>query len=252
MKHLHHHLMLATALAAGMIVAAPLAIGQVRAEESATVPTNPGFKPDTGQINPGATKQAPSQSTEIIKIPTPAEVRAAKMMPVSTRPSLGNEPQAGAAQAVSGQQPAAATTGAGSSEIGGTVSTVGSGSSAAAEPPPSGPIGSTGQTEPAKFSKRNDILDRVPIMAMPLPLSDQQRQQIYQAVMADKSQPAADADALAPASELSTNQALNEMHEMPASVSDIAATKGLKYVKAKNKVLLVTPSTRIVVEQITS
>jgi hypothetical protein len=35
-------------------------------------------------------------------------------------------------------------------------------------------------------------------------------------------------------------------------VSDIAATKGLKYVKAKNKVLLVTPSTRIVVEQITS
>ena len=174
------------------------------------------------------------------------------MMPVSTQPSLGNGLQAGAAQAVSGQQPAAATTGAGSSEIGGTVSTVGSGSTAAAEPPPSGPIGSTGQTEPAKFSKRNDILDRVPIMAMPLPLSDQQRQQIYQAVMADKLQPAADADALAPASELSTNQALNEMHEMPASVSDIAATKGLKYVKAKNKVLLVTPSPRIVVEQITS
>ncbi|HEY4981911.1 MAG TPA: hypothetical protein VII24_08215 [Pseudolabrys sp.] len=260
MKHLHHHLMLATALAAGMIVAAPLASGQVRAEESATVTTNPGFKPDTGQINPGVTKQAPSQSTEVIKLPTPEEVRAAKMMPVSTQPSLGNGPQAGgansnavnAAPALPAQQPAAAITGAASSEIGGTVSPVGSGSSAAAEPPPSGPIGSTGQTEPAKFSKRNDILDRVPIMAMPLPLSDQQRQQIYQAVMADKSQPAADADALAPASELSTNQALNEMHELPASVRDIAATKGLKYVKAKGKVLLVTPSTRTVIEQITS
>lgn len=39
MKHLHHHLMLATALAAGLVVAAPLVISQVSAEESATVLT---------------------------------------------------------------------------------------------------------------------------------------------------------------------------------------------------------------------
>ena len=49
------------------------------------------------------------------------------------------------------------------------------GSATSGEPPPSGPIGSVGETIPAKFSKRNDILDRTPIMALPLPLSDQQR-----------------------------------------------------------------------------
>jgi hypothetical protein len=270
MKHLHRHLMLATALAAGMIIAAPLAIAQVRAEESATVPTNPGFKPDTGQINPGVTRQAPSNSADVRKIPTAAEARAAKMMPISTQPSAGAAPASGpqgngakasapdATPAASGQQPAA-TTGAATSEKAGAepAASISAGpgapaiAAAAAEPPPSGPIGSVGETIPAKFSERNDILDRVPIMAWPLSLSDQQRQQIYQAVMADKSQPAADADALAPTSELSTNQALNEMRELPASVSDIAAAKGLKYVKAKDKVLLVTPSTRTVVEQIT-
>ncbi len=47
---------------------------------------------------------------------------------------------------------------------------------ATSEPPPSGPIGSFGQTIPAKFSKRNDILDHVPIMAIPLPLSDRAAQ----------------------------------------------------------------------------
>ena len=55
------------------------------------------------------------------------------------------------------------------------------------EPPPSGPIGSFGQTIPAKFSKRNDTLDHVPTMAIPLPLTLEQRKQIYDAVMAEKS-----------------------------------------------------------------
>ena len=60
MKILHRHLMLTTALALSLAVAAPFA--SHAAEESATVPTNPGFKA-SGQINPGATQQAPSQST---------------------------------------------------------------------------------------------------------------------------------------------------------------------------------------------
>ena len=47
---------------------------------------------------------------------------------------------------------------------------------------------------PAKFSKRNDTLDRVPIMAQPSTLSDQDRQRIYQAAMADKTPAADDAD----------------------------------------------------------
>jgi hypothetical protein len=39
-----------------------------------------------------------------------------------------------------------------------------------------GPIGATSQTMPSKLSERNDILDRMPTMAMPLPLSEQDRQ----------------------------------------------------------------------------
>ncbi len=269
MKYLHRHLMLATALATGLAVAVPLAIGPVHAEESATRPTDPGFNPGTGQINPGVEQQAPSSSNDVRKIPTPAEARAAKMTPISTQPSAGappaGEPQGSAntnapaaAQGVSGQEPLATTGAAATSEKAGAepASSIASvpapAPAATAGVPPSGPIGSVGETIPAKFSERNDILDRVPIMAWPLALSDQERQQIYQAVMADKSLPADGADALAPASELSTSQALTGMHPLPASVSGIAAAKSLDYVKAKNKVLLVEPSTRIVVEQITS
>lgn len=265
MLTLRHQCMLATALAVGLVVAAPLASGQVRAPESATVPTNPGFKPDTGQINPGVEHPAPSMSADDRKIPTPEEARAALMMPVATEPSAGapvSGSQASGAisspseQTASGQPPVA-TTGAATSEKAGTepAESVSSGSSAttaAGLPPPSGPIGATGQTMPAKFSNRNDILDRTPIMAWPQSLSDQERQRIYQAVMADKSQPTAEADTLAPAGELSTEQALNEMHPLPASLGDIKVAKRLKYVKGKDKVLLVEPSTRIVVEQIKS
>jgi hypothetical protein len=103
---------------------------------------------------------------------------------------------------------------------------------------------------PAKFSKRNDVLDRTPMMAWPQPLSDQDRQRIYEAAMADKSTAAAGADALMPASQLSTDQALNGMHPLPESLGNIETVKRLKYVKGKNKVLLVEPSTRIVVEEI--
>ncbi len=115
-----------------------------------------------------------------------------------------------------------------------------------------GPIGATAQTMPSKLSERNDILDRVPIMALPLPLSEPDRQRIYRAVMADESRPAPGAEALTPASELSAAQALNDTHALPESLQDIPLLKGLHYVKAKNKVLLVTPATRTVVDEIAS
>jgi hypothetical protein len=105
---------------------------------------------------------------------------------------------------------------------------------------------------PAKFSQRNDVLDRTPIMAWPLSLSDHDRQQIYQAVMADKTAPAEDAEALAPAGELNVNQALNEMHPLPASVSGIIGVQALAYVKTKTKVFLVRPAVRTVVDEIGS
>jgi hypothetical protein len=225
--------MLTTALAATLAFAA---LSPLHADEGTSAQTDPGFRPGTGQINDGRPQQAPTASHEIINVPTPEETLAAKMTPISTQPSTGEQAQAGPVQPP-------ATTGAASNE-----GAAGAGN----EPPPSGPIGAVGQTIPAKFSKRNDVLDRTPIMAWPLPLDAEQRKQIFDAVMADKSPAVAGADALKPASELSTDQALNGMHALPDSVQGIDAVKKLKYVKAKDKVLLVEPSTRIVVDQLKS
>lgn len=233
MKNLHRHLVLATALAAGLAIV-PLATGPASAEESATVPTDPGFKPDTGQLNPGATEQAYSKSADVRKVPTPAESRAALRAPDDPTSSLGSEPP----------QP--------QDNAAGTGETTGARSSADLKQNRPGPIGATGQTMPAKFSQRNDILDRTPIMAWPQSLSDRDRQQIYQAVMAHKTAAAEDAEALAPAAELNVNQALNEMHPMPASVSGINGVQALDYVKTKDKVFLVAPATRTVVDEIDS
>jgi hypothetical protein len=64
--------------------------GPIGAEESATVPTDLGFNPGTGQINPGGQEQAPAQSSELSNIPTPEESRRALRTLVSKQPSLGN------------------------------------------------------------------------------------------------------------------------------------------------------------------
>jgi hypothetical protein len=199
--------------------------------------TNPGLVPKTGQINSGAAAQSSSQSADVTNIPTPEEARAALMAPISRQPSTGDASTVttgtGGHDAIAGARPSP-------------------GANATVEPPPSGPIGSFGQTIPAKFSKRNDTLDHVPTMAIPLPLSDQQRKQIYDAVMADKAQPIVDAGTLKPASELSPDQALNGMHPLPESVRGIDGVTRLYFVKAKDKVLLIEPATRTVVGQITS
>ena len=207
-------------LALGTALAAVLALTSLntplRAEDNPATLGNPGFDAAT---------------------PTLEQVRAALMAPISKQPSTGDASPA-------------TTSGTGSQEPSGPGAL--NSANASAGPPPSGPIGSFGQTIPAKFSKRNDILDHVPTMALPLPLSDQQRKQIYDAVMAEKSEPVASADALKPSSELSPPQALNGMHPLPESVRGIDGVTRLYYVKAKGKVLLVEPATRTVVEQITS
>jgi len=165
---IRYSLWLGTAFAAGLALSSQ---NLLRAEDNATTPTNPGFVPNTGQINSGTTQQAPSQSAESAKIPTTEEARRALMTPVSKQPSTGDMPSA--------------TTGTGGQQQQAGQNTGG----IANEPPPTGPIGSFGQTIPAKFSKRNDTLDHVPIMAIPLPLTDQQRSQIFDAVMADNTRP---------------------------------------------------------------
>ena len=280
MKTFYRHLMLATALATGLAVALPLTSGSIRAEEGATVPTNPGFRPGTGQINPGVEHPAPSNSTDIRKIPTHAEAIAALMASDDPNPVPGPEaPQASSSggdqktvsPGASGGDPTTATGGqaaiggplapgassggsnnAGNAQGAATRETTGARPASSASQHRLGPIGATGQTMPATLSDRNDTLDRLPIMAWPLRLTDQERQRIYQAVMADKSQPATDADALAPAAELSADQSLNQTHALPDSVQNIGLLKRLTYLKAKNKVLLIEPSTRIVVDEITS
>jgi hypothetical protein len=234
MKSAHPYL--AAVLGAGFVVALAPAVRSVHAESADRLAgtLDRGFNPDTGQINPGVPIPVPSESREVIKIATPQEAREALMMPVSTQPSTGELPAP------------AATAGAAPSDEGSLALALAAG----AGPPPSGPIGSIGQTLPAKFSKRNEVLDRVPIMAWPLSLSDQQRRQIYDAVMADKSSPAAGADGLVPTSALTTEQALYGTHPLPANVQDIAQLKGLVFVKGTKKVLLVTPATRTVVDEI--
>lgn len=226
-----NRLMPAAALAACLVFAASATMS--RAEQSPSKLDDPGFVPNTGQINPGVPQQPPSASDDDIQVPTPQESRAALRMPISKQPSAGDS---------SGAMPALQpmTTGAADPNAGN------------AEPPPFGPIGSFGQTLPAKFSARNDTLDRTPIMAWPLPLSDEQEKQIFQAVMADKSPAAPGADMLKPSSALTAEQALDGMHDLPESVANIGAVKGLKFVKAKDKVLLVRPATRVVVGQIAS
>jgi len=222
-----------------LAVAAVLALSSVsvlvRAEDSATQPTNPGYVPNTGQINPGTAQQPSSQSTDFTNNPTPEEVRAALMAPISRQPSTGD---------------ASTTTG---SAAAGTPQTQDANVNAASsEPPPSGPIGSFGQTIPAKFSKRNDTLDHVPIAATPLALTAEQRKQIYDAVMEEKSQPVAGADKLKPADELSPDQALNGMQPLPESVRSIDGVSRLYYIKSKDKVLLIEPNVRTVVSEITA
>ena len=220
MKTYPYRAMMSAALLAGAAAAWPATrAGAFAGNNVAAV--DPGFVPDTGQINRGFDEKRPS-SSQAQRIPTPAQVRAALAMPHNDQP-------------IAGGNAAQATTGAASPGM---------------QAP--GPIGATGQTMPAKFSQRNDILDRVPITALPLPLNNDDRARIYRAAMADRTPLAEDAGQLAPAGELTINQALHEVHPLPESVRGISGMARLGYIKTKNKVFLVEPDTRIVVDEIES
>jgi hypothetical protein len=192
--------------------------------------TNPGFVSQTGQINPGSASTSWSATPSLPRDQQPSqdEVRAALMAPDPVGvPSLGKE--------------------SAPEQNGGSQTTTGAGPAATAAPP--GPIGATLQTMPAKYSQRNDLLDHVPLMAWPLPLNQQQLQQIYQAVMAQESPPAEGIDKLKPSSALSFEQT-RDMHQLPHELAGIDGLQGLEYVKGKSTVLLIKPSARIVVAQI--
>ena len=226
-----------TSIAAATAFAAALAVSIAAAQAGSTpAPIDPGFNPQTGQINPGDAAHPWSAAAELPqdKQPPQEQARAALMMPDPVGvSSLGEAP----APAQGGNQ---ATTGIAAQPA----------DQAGAPAAPPGPIGATLQTMPAKISQRNDLLDHLPTMSWPLPLNEQQRQQIYQAVMADKTQPAPGADTLKPAVFLSYAQTRN-VRPLPQTLSGIDGLQGLQYIKAKDKVLLVRPPNGIVVDQIT-
>lgn len=225
------------AATAALAAASPIFAPVARAADP-SADTQPGFVPDTGQINPGHAAQPWSAAPPLPQARQPAQedARAALMMPDNGAPSAG-APSAGQNQAAppapNGGQSANGSPSSATGASGGTA----------------GPIGATLQTMPAKFSQRNDLLDHMPMMAWPLPLNEQQRQQIYQTVMADKSSPTADAAQLKPASSLSFEQR-QDMHPLPQTVAAIDGLQGLQYVKGQDKVLLVRPSTGIVVDEV--
>src|SRR3954447_22608095 len=101
------------------------------------------------------------------------------------------------------------------------------------------------QTVPAKFSKRNDAIDHVPIMAMPvLAFSNEQKRSIIESVRG-ANKPAQSTSAK-PAEELPIDVTV---HDLPAAASDPALAK-IKYVRAQGRILLVEPTNRIVIGEI--
>ena len=239
------------AAAAALATASPIFVAAAHAADP-SADTQPGFVPDTGQINPGHAAQPWSNAPALPQSQQPAQedARAALMVPDNGAPSAGQGAGQGTGQSAGQTADQAAAQGTPPApNSGGQSGSASASNGAATSAGPPGPIGATIQTMPAKFSKRNDLLDHMPIAAWPLPLNEQQRQQIYQAVMADKSPPDPSAAKLKPADSLSFEQR-RDMHPLPESLATIDGLNGLQYLKGKDKVLLVRPSTGIVVDEV--
>jgi hypothetical protein len=101
------------------------------------------------------------------------------------------------------------------------------------------------QTVPAKFSPRNDKLDNLPIMATPRNLTDEQKRKIVESVKA-ANRPVQASNAK-PAEELAWNV---KVHDLGVAASD-PVLKDFKYVRTKDRILLVDAPNRIVVDEIT-
>ena len=102
------------------------------------------------------------------------------------------------------------------------------------------------QTVPAKFSSRNAALDKLPIVAQMLWLTDAQRKQILASVQASK----------APVIKLTANVTSElpgtvSLHALPQPIeTELPNTSDLKFVRLQDKVLLVYAPNWIVVDEI--
>jgi len=100
------------------------------------------------------------------------------------------------------------------------------------------------QTVPAKFSQRNDAIDKLPILGMSLGFSEEQKRAIADAVRK------ANVPVTASTAKVSDELAMNVVvQDWPASASDPAFAK-LKYVRAQDRILLIEPANRIVIGEI--
>jgi len=106
-----------------------------------------------------------------------------------------------------------------------------------------GPPGAGPQTMPSTMSPANAKSDQTPLMARPLPLSDDQKHRIVAAV---GSAPAAHVNAK-PTQVLPSSVALQDL---PPALGDIAAIHGYKYVNLADRVVFVAPANREVVGEI--
>jgi hypothetical protein len=255
---IRHHTVIVALATACLAVAAAQSFA-FAAEQPEPGQVDADFSPQTGQINPGVPVAMPrAKNSPSLPIPATAEARQALMTGDFKDPILG-PPTAPAdqtpnAKAASKADKAAAEIQQANPAPGGPTqssaapstepATTGSGLTDRASTQP-GPIGSTGQTLPAKFSKRNDTLDRLPTMAVPYRLSDEQRRQVWEA--ASKAQPVDGIDKLKPADQLTPEQA-QKMTALPQTAAP--GLIGLKMLKGKDRVLLIEPSNRIVVDEI--
>jgi hypothetical protein len=102
------------------------------------------------------------------------------------------------------------------------------------------------ETTPAKFSKRNDALDKLPTMAFPLLIDDAQRQKIVESVRA-ANRPVAKIDPRI--TEVLPNSVTT--YELPQDVAAAApGVRGLKYIPLKDRILLVSAPNMVVVGEI--
>ena len=102
------------------------------------------------------------------------------------------------------------------------------------------------QTVPAKFSKRNDAIDRVPIMAMAaLALSDEQKQSDRRRASSAANSPVQTTTAK-PAEELPWTVTV---HDLGISANDPALAR-MKIVRAQDRILLIDAPNRIVIGEI--
>jgi hypothetical protein len=103
------------------------------------------------------------------------------------------------------------------------------------------------QTIPAKFSRRNDTIDKKPIIAMRLESLDEAQRKAIAAAIGK-----ANAKVVSIKSGVSQElPAATEMSELPKEAADMPALAGMKYVQLQDRILLVDPANRIVVGEIT-